>query len=140
VTITLIGAVKISIESTELVISRTAGELIPAKSVVCIGESDGKVYKAKADSSTTMPAVGVTRETALPDETVKIYKSGIVPDVLREADFSPDDVIFVSPNTAGKVTKTPPDAVGLFVQTMGRAASSADIVLEVSTTFAEIGS
>jgi hypothetical protein len=138
-TIKLTGAVKISVESTEQVISRTAGEAISAKAAVCLGESDGKVYKAKADSSSTMPAVGITKESVSAGSTAKIYQSGIVTSVLREADFSPDDIVFVSPVTAGKVTKTPPETVGHFVQTMGRAINTSDIVLEVGS-FAEIGS
>ena len=139
-TIKLTGLVKISVESTEQVISRTAGEAIPAKAAVCLGESDGKVYKAKTDSSTTMPAVGITKESVSAGSTAKIYQSGIVTNVLREADFSPDDIVFVSPVTAGKVTRTPPETVGHFVQTMGRALNSSDIVLAVGTTFSEIGS
>lgn len=138
--ITLVGAVKISIESTEQVISRTAGEAIPAKAAVCLGESDGKVYKAKADSSSTMPAVGITKESVSAGSTAKVYQSGIVTGVLREADFSPDDIVFVSPVTSGKVTKTPIETVGHFVQTMGRAINSSDILLEVGTTFTQIGS
>lgn len=139
-TIKLTGLVKISIESTEQVISRTAGEDISAKAAVCLGESDGKIYKAKADSSTTMPAVGITKESVSSVGTAKVYQSGIVTNVLREADFSPDDIVFVSPNTAGKVTKTPPETVGQFAQTMGRAVNTTDIVLEIDQTFLEIGS
>jgi hypothetical protein len=139
-TIKLTGLVLVSVESAEQVISRTAGEAIPAKAAVCLGESDGKVYKAKADSSTTMPAVGITKESVSAGSTAKIYQSGIVTNVLREADFSPDDMIFVSPVTAGKVTKTPPETLGHFVQTMGRALNSSDIVLEVGRTYTEIGS
>lgn len=138
-TITLVGAVKISVEATEQVISRTAGEDIAAKAAVCLGESDGKVYKAKADSSTTMPAVGITKEAVSSGNTAKVYQSGIVTNVLREADFSPDDIVFVSPNTAGKVTRTPPETVGHFSQTVGRAINTSDIVLEVSQTVLEIG-
>jgi len=132
-TIKLTGLVLVSVESAEQVISRTAGEAIPAKAVVCLGESDGKVYKAKADSSTTMPAVGITKESVSAGNTAKVYQSGIVTSVLREADFSPDDMVFVSPLTAGKVTKTPPQGIGLFSQMMGRAINSSDIILEIGT-------
>ena len=138
-TITLVGAVRVSVESTEQVISRTAGEDIAAKAAVCIGESDGKVYKAKADSSTTMPCMGITKEAVSSGGTAKVYQSGIVTNVLREADFSPDDIVFVSPNTAGKVTKTPPQTLGQYAQTVGRAINSSDIVLEISQIFLQIG-
>jgi len=137
-TIKLTGLVLVSVESAEQVISRNAGEAIPAKAAVCLGESDGKVYKAKADSSTTMPAIGITKESVSAGNTAKVYQSGIVTSVLREADFSPDDMVFVSPVTAGKVTKTPLETVGYLVQRIGRAINTSDIVLQIDQTYVEL--
>jgi len=144
--IRLIGATAVTIEevnvsvttTTAPVTEYTAGEALAAKSAVCVGESDGKVYLARADSSTTMPAIGITRTAVDADETVEVYQTGKVTNVRREADFSYDDKIFVSPDTAGKVTKTPPETVGTLVQSLGREISNSDIVLEIDHTVLEI--
>lgn len=118
----------------------TAGEVMTAKTPVCIGETDGRVYKAKADSTTTMPSIGITKDTAVTaGDTVLVYQFGLVTSVAREADFNKDDTIYVSPDTAGKVTSTPPSAVGQLVQILGRAINSSDIVLEIDPKILEIG-
>lgn len=117
--------------TTAPVTEYVAGEALPAKSSVCVGESDDKLYMAKADSWTTMPAIGITNTAVGAGEAVEVYQIGKVTSVRREADFNYDDEIFVSPDTAGKVTKTPPQGVGKIVQSLGRAKNSSDIVLGI---------
>jgi len=144
--IKLVGATAVTIEevnvsvttTTAAVTEYTAGEDLAAKSAVCVGESDGKLYLAKADSWTTMPAIGITNVAVEADETVSVYQVGKVANVRREADFSWDDKIFVSPDTAGKVTKTPPEGIGKLVQSLGRAISLSDIALEIDHTVVEL--
>jgi len=140
--ITLIGAPAVTISTLEVtaapVFEYTAGEALSAKEAVCVGESDAKVYKTKADSSTTMPCIGVTKTAATINGTVEVYQGGKVTSINREADFSHDDKIFVSPDTAGKVTKTPPETTGNLVQSLGRAINATDIVLEIDHTVLEI--
>ncbi|GAH73928.1 unnamed protein product, partial [marine sediment metagenome] len=77
--------------TTAPVTEYVAGEDLPAKSVVCVGEADGKVHLAKADSWTTMPAIGITNVAVEEDDTVEIYQTGKVTNVRREGDFSYDD-------------------------------------------------
>jgi len=147
-TIKLTGATAFTIEnvnvsvdlttSVEPVLEYTAGEDLPAKSVICQGESDSKVYLAKADSWTTMPAIGITKGAVSADESVWVYQIGKVTSVRREADFGYDDKIFVSPDTAGKATKTPPETTGNIVQSLGRAVGVSDISLEIDHTCLEI--
>ena len=115
----------------------TAGESIRAKAVVCKGESDGKIYEAKATTWTRMPAFGISREAKAADETIEVLQFGIVTSVLRDADFSYDDKVYVS-ETQGKLTKTPPEGIGKIVQSMGRALNSSDIILEVNPTAIEL--
>lgn len=124
--------------TTEPIYKYTAGEALVAKQPVCQGESDAKVYKAKADSWTTMPCIGITRAAASLNETVEVYQGGKLTAVSREADFGPDDKIFVSPDTAGKVTKTPPENTGELIQSLGRAVNGSDITLEIDHTVLEI--
>ena len=136
------GSVTVNVTVTtvaEQVVPYVAGEAIPAKATVCVGESDGKVYLAKADSSTTMPAIGIAQAAANAGETVYVYQTGKVTGVLRDADFSYDDLIFVSPINAGQLTNVPPETTGHFVQSMGRAINASDISLQIDQTFAEIG-
>jgi len=137
------GSVTVNVTVTtvaEQVVPYVAGEAIPAKATVCVGESDGKLYNAKADSATTMPAVGISQAAAAAGETVYVYQTGKVTGVLRDGDFSYDDLIFVSPLNAGKATKTPPETVGNFSQTLGRAINTSDIVLTIDQSYIIIGS
>ena len=136
------GSVTVNVTVTtvaEQVVPYVAGEAIAAKAPVCVGESDAKVYLAKADSSTTMPAIGIAQAAAAIDETVYVYQTGKVTSVLRDADFDYDDLVFVSPLNAGKLTNVPPETVGHFVQSMGRAINASDISLQVDQTFLEVG-
>ena len=137
------GSVTVNVTVTtvaEQVVPYVAGEAIPAKATVCVGESDGKLYNAKADSATTMPAVGISQAAAAAGETVYVYQTGKVTGVLRDANFNYDDIVFVSPSNTGQLTNIPPETVGQFVQSMGRAINTSDISLQIDQTFAEIGS
>ena len=124
--------------TTAPVTEYTAGEDLAAKSAVCVGESDAKVYLTKADSWTTMPAIGITNVAVVKDETVEVYQTGKVSNVRREADFSYDDPVFVSKATAGKLTKTPVEGIGDIYQVIGRALNSSDVVLSIQEAI-EIG-
>lgn len=123
--------------TTAPVTEYVAGEDLPAKSAVCLGEADDKVYLADADSWTTMPCIGITNVAVVADETVEVYQTGKATNVRREADFSYDDPVFVS-KTAGKLTKTAVDGVGEVYQNIGRALNSSDVVLHIQEAI-EIG-
>lgn len=137
-----VGSVTVNVSVTtvaEQVVPYVAGEAIAAKATVCVGESDGKVYLAKADSSTTMPAIGIAQAAAALGETVYVYQTGKVTGVLRDGNFDYDDLIFISPLNAGQLTNVPPETVGHFVQSIGRAISASDISLQVDQTYLQIG-
>lgn len=133
--ITRLGAITARIEQT---FEYTAYEDLPAGCVVCIDETTGRVRKAKADSWTTMPAIGVTKNAVNANDTVEIYQFGIVRNILRDADFNKDDTIFVSATTAGNASKTPPQGIGNLVQSLGRAINASDIVLQIDQTIIEL--
>lgn len=105
-----------------------ASENIPAGSVVCLSETEDKVYMAQAISWTRMPAIGITKNAANAGDIVKVYQFGVVTNVSRTEDFSYDDPIYVS-ETAGKATKVPIQEVGKIFQQIGQAKNSSDITL-----------
>jgi hypothetical protein len=133
--ISRLGTVSFNIEQT---FQYTAYEDLIAKCVVCIDETTGNVRKAKADSWTTMPAIGITKDAVSAGQLVDVYQFGQVTGVSRDGDFQKDDQIFVSPLVAGNVTRTPPEAVGYLVQSLGRAINASDITLEIDQTVLEL--
>ncbi len=122
----------------EQVVEYTAGEAILAKAAVCVGEADGKLYNAKADSSTTMPCIGINKDAVAADETAYVFQIGKVTGVKRDADFSYDDLVFVSPLNAGQLTNVAPQAVGQFSQSLGRSINASDLALSIDETYVEI--
>ncbi len=124
---------------TELPYPYTAGEDIAAKEIVCKGESDGRIYKARADSWARMPAFGATLESKAAGQTIKVIQFGTISGLARTEDFSYDDYIYVS-TTAGKATKNVPSAVDEIVQSIGRAINASDIILQVDETVVQIKS
>lgn len=137
-TIKLEGAAAAIAPDTELKYEYTASESISEGDAVALNTTNNKVVKAKSDSWDTMPAIGIATETKDTDEEVEIIQFGIAEDVSREADFSADEKIFVSPTTAGRVTTTCPTASGQIIQSLGQAKNALDIVLEVDHTCLEI--
>jgi hypothetical protein len=122
---------------TQLPYLYTAGENITAKEVVSKGETDGRIYKASAESWDKMPAFGVAIQSKSADQDIQVIQFGTVTNIARTEDFSYDDKIYVS-TIAGKATKTPPGAVGDIVQSIGRAINSSDVILAIDETVVEI--
>ncbi len=130
-TVRLVGRAAAVTAEIEQTYEYTAGEALTAKCAVCLGESESKVYKAKADGSSTMPAIGIAKDSAAEGDTVQIYQFGTPTSVKRDGDFNKDDPVFVSPLVAGNLTNVPPSENGQYIQPMGRAINGSDIVLEV---------
>ncbi len=122
---------------TQLPYPYTAGESIPAKSVVCKGESDGRIYLAQCTTWTRMPAFGVALESKAAGQTIKVIQFGTVSGLARTEDFSFDDYIYVS-TTAGKATRNVPSGVDEIVQSIGTAINASDIILQVDETVVQI--
>lgn len=135
--IKLTGAVRVIAPGTEISYEYIAEEAIPAQAVVAKSESTGKILLAQATSWSRMPAFGISRQAKSAGQTIKVVQFGKVEGILRDADFSWDDKIFVSTN-AGKATSTPPEGAGKIVQSLGRAANSSDIILEIDQTVLEL--
>jgi len=111
--------------------SFTAGEAITSGQFVAKGETDGRVYKAKADDSTRMPAIGCAVSNGGAGETVYITPSGVISSISGGGSFSRDQSIFVS-KTAGQATNTPPEDSGDLVQYVGRSINATDVMLNIS--------
>ncbi|MFH1485660.1 MAG: hypothetical protein ABIH46_06290 [Chloroflexota bacterium] len=122
---------------TPLPYQYTAGEAISAKAPVAKSETDSRIYEADATTWDRMPAFGIAREAKNPGEVIEVLQFGIATGVERTEDFDYDDRIFVS-ETQGKLTKTPPNTIGSIVQTMGRALSSSDLILEIDQSVIQI--
>lgn len=136
-TIKLSGATRAIAPGTELPYEYVAEEDISAKEVVAKSETTRRILKAQATDSLRMPAFGVTIEGKSTGKTIKVVQFGTVTNIARDGDFNYDDKIYVSPN-AGKATNVPPEGIGKFVQTLGRAINNSDIILEVDQTVLEL--
>lgn len=136
-TIKLTGATAAIAPGTELLYEYVAQEAITENEVVAKSETTGRILKAQATTWDRMPAIGVARESKSAGQTIKVEQFGLAENIARDADFSYDDKIFVS-TTAGKATSTPPEGVGKIVQSLGRAKSGSDIILEIDQTILEL--
>lgn len=98
----------------------TCGETLAVGKAVYI-KSDGKAWKADANSTTTMPAVAVMLQAGVADQSRKALYLGIMRnDAWNWTVGGQDGIIYVSA-TAGALTQTAPAATGDQVQTMGIA-------------------
>jgi hypothetical protein len=86
---------------------------------VCYQKSDGKLWKAKADSATTMPAYAIALGTISADATGSFDRMGYVNYSVWS--FTPNTLLWVSETTAGLVTSTQPTGTGKQVQCIGQA-------------------
>jgi len=103
--------------------SATAGETLATGDTVCIKGSDGKAYKADANSSSLRPAVGMIGKGGAANTTVEVIPLGVL---AGQTAISPGARLFLS-ETAGALTTTAPTNA----QAMGFGAS---VVSASSTT------
>jgi hypothetical protein len=98
---------------------------ITAGQAVYISGSTGNVVQvslAKADSRTTLPAVGIAADTGALNAFIRVDFNHHSVEFDTSA-FSEGDSVFVSATTAGALTATPP-ALPNFVQRMGTVTRS----------------
>lgn len=102
-----------------------AGETLVENEWVYFKESDQKLYKAKADSLTTMPPVGVITTGGVLDETVRYRKSG------EKTGMTGLTVgkMYISSTTAGALAITPGDVPFL----AGLATSTTAMLVDLKT-------
>jgi len=132
-TITLTGRVSVTAD----VFTYAAGEALLLGNTVYIN-TDGKVYKAKADNIATMPGIGITLGAANAGDQVSVLQAGQPATVIRDGNFFANDIIVVSPTSAGSLTNVAPTAVGQFIQIMGIAKDSSSLVLQIDHTVIEV--
>lgn len=103
-----------------LIAKNTSGVSIAAASPVYVTGSTGNVpniAKAKADSRTTLPAIGVALDAIADNAFGQVMKLGVINNIDTSA-FSVGDTIYVSTATAGALQITRPTGTG-YVQRMG---------------------
>jgi len=99
----------------------TAGEDIDQFEVVYL-KSDGKVWKAKGDSSATMPIKGIATANVLADAAgVFLIKGFIRKDAWN---WAIGDILYASDVTGGAITATIPDTSGDQIQAVGIAVTA----------------
>ncbi|MBF0331637.1 MAG: hypothetical protein HQL17_06840 [Candidatus Omnitrophica bacterium] len=76
-----------------------------------------QITKARANSTTTLPAIGVALDTIPHLSFGQVMYSGLM--TFDTTVFSDGDQVWVSPTTAGALTRTRPSGPGNYVQRMG---------------------
>lgn len=104
----------------------TAGETLATGDVVCIKDSDGKVYKADADDSALRPAVGIVDLGAASGYPVEIITHGIF---RGWTGLSEGQNAYLS-TTAGAVTQSAP----AYVQKIAVAVSTTEYLFSFQET------
>lgn len=113
----------------------TAGEALALGDAVYM-KSDGEIYKAKGDASTTIPAIGIAYAAADAHATVTVLLHGLFRD--DSYAFTAGQLLYVSAGTAGLVTSTAPAASGNQVQIVGVALTDDCIYVRPDFTYVEV--
>jgi len=106
----------------------TAGETLTAGDWVYVSASN-TVRKARANSWTTMPAIGVAMEAITSGNTGKILLAG---EDGNQSGLTAGSRYFISSTVAGAIQALPPLGFGTFLQLVGIGKSSTDIVLFIN--------
>lgn len=104
------GMVRKFVKDNVFIVYNNSGSTIAAGRIVYASGSTGSVPTvalAKADSSSTMPAVGVTVESIANTAYGRVMQVGLLEDV-NTSSYSVSDILYVSAATAGILTATPP--------------------------------
>lgn len=105
--------------ATGTIISLTAGETLALGDLLYF-KSDGKVWKAKADSTTTIPVMGLALASASANGSVSVLLNGIYRDDSLYA-WTVGGVVYISAATSGAGTQTAPTATDNVSQVVGIA-------------------
>jgi len=100
-----------------------AGENIAQYDAVYIKPVDGKIYKAKADSFSTMSAIGIASNAITSGNQGKVRTLGWINNAGWS--FTAGDIIYLDAATAGAVTATAPDKS----QIIGTAKTTTKILI-----------
>ena len=106
----------------------TAFENVTEGDALFMRTSDGQVGKASAANGALENAVvvGFANNSATTNGTVKVIVAGTI----DLSGLDAGDLYFLSPTTAGAITKTPPSSSGHFVTRVGEAATTPSLVVK----------
>lgn len=113
-----------------------AEEDIPEGAAVAKSDTTGGIVLAQADVVSRMPCFGISVEEREVGELCKVISIGIGENVQRTEDFTYGESVYVS-TEKGKLTRTPPETQGTFVQVVGKALNGKDIVIFTDATVVE---
>ena len=122
--------------------TQIAGENLVFGDIVYYG-SDEKVYKAKANSLSTMICIGVVVEGALANNNVTLLVDGLIRSsalfnfTAGSQASSNRSIVYVSATESGKVTQCIPDAYPNIVQIIGYATTSNIMAFKPDYTYIE---
>lgn len=113
------------------VVSFVAGESLSFGDI-CYIKSDGKIWKAKADSNTTLPGVVISLGSVSAEGTGLFLLKGF----LRDDSWTwtvggTNGLLYVSNGTAGLITQTPLE----YIQILGYAYSSTILFFDPESNF-----
>ena len=94
---------------------------------------NARVGLAQANSTTTMPAIGIAHTTILNGTTGLITSLGEVRGGTYDGTPTAGEVLYVSPNTAGRVTSTKPIGGSELIQNVGVMVRSSGIPIIKAT-------
>lgn len=121
--------------ATGIVMSGQAGEALSFGDVVYC-KSNGKYYKAKADSNATIPAVAMAVSSAAANGYVSLLVNGFA--VNSSWNFMAGCHVLVSPYTGEAITHSKVTVTGYQAQIVGYATSSTTIYFKPDYTYVEI--
>ncbi len=115
--------------------SGTAGENLVIGDLTYI-KSDGKMWKAKAESTSTMECTMVSTGTISSNASGIFFLHGVF---RNDAwNWTVGGKLYVSAGTAGLITQTKPATTGNQVQIVGYALSADEIYFNPSSTYVEV--
>jgi len=126
-----------------ITLSKTAGENLIAGNLVYF-RNDGKVYKAKADSTVTMICIGIVTTTVNIDNSVTLLVDGLIRNstvfsfTAGGQASSPTAIVYASDITSGLPTQTRPNASGHIVQIIGYAVTTDVLRFKLDYTYIEL--
>jgi len=133
----------IDLSYSGITLSQTAGEDLIIGDLVYYN-SNGKVYKAKADSAITMICMGIATHNALANHNVILLIEGLMRNSLAfnfitgGQTSSNSSIVYVSDLISGKVTQTRPTVSSHFVQIIGYAITPDVLQFKPDYTYIEL--
>lgn len=139
----VLNSLPVDLAYSGLTVTLTAGEILAAGDNLYF-KSDGKVWKAKADSTTTMPCIGLAMAAAAASASVVVLLKGYYRNdslynfTIGGQASAAAGLIYVSEATSGLSTQTRPATAGNIVQIIGHAKSADIIYFDPSPNWVEI--